>query len=225
VTPAQEQPPVVGIGGTACTREQALDWASKYLRSSGAYAYPSYDAYTTNGGRRLCDGDLLAPTLLNARPTIRAYESLTSCREQLSDALVALPDKDLAEASDHDLRAVASLYAPLVKGLPDVQGTTLSKVLHRKIPRLIPLYDEHILWCYRDAPRAPIPKDRERSWPEFMFALATALRADLARPGVAAVLHEVVGLARPDVPITPLRAWDILAWTAGKSEHRSLGSR
>lgn len=218
---ATEHAGEVRIGGTVCSPEQALKWATEYLRSAGGFAYPSYDAFSTNNDKRLCDGDLLAPTLLNARPTIRAYESLTACREYLNSVLIQLPDRDLSEASDADLHAVASLYEPLVLGVADVQGTTLSKVLHRKNPRLIPLYDEHILWCYRDAPGAPMPKDSKRSWPQFMFQLAAAIRGDLLQPGTLAMLQEITALARPDAPITTLRAWDILAWTAGKPEHRT----
>jgi len=220
VTEATHDGGDVRIGGTSCTHEEAVRWATQYLTSGKGFAYPSYDAYRTNDKPTLCDGDLLAPTVLNARPTITAYESLVAQRDYLNGVLASLPEIDLADASDEDLHAVASLYEPLVEGMPDVQGTTLSKVLHRKNPRLIPLYDEHILWCYRDAPGAPLPKDRERSWPDFMFLLARAIRHDLREPAAQTMVESMVVTASKRTPISPLRAWDILAWTAGKEERR-----
>lgn len=208
------------VGGTFCTVVQAQKWARAYLQSSAGFAYPSYDSYVTNSATTLCDGDLLAPTLLNARPTITAYESLVSIRPYLDQVLSSLADRSIFEATDADLRDVASLYEPLTRGLPDVQGTTLSKVLHRKRPDLIPLYDQNILWCYRDSPSAPLDRDPGRSWPNFMFLLCKAIQADLHRPEAIALVDGVRGLARPSIPITPLRAWDIVAWNAGRPEHR-----
>lgn len=210
------------VGGVTLAAEEALRRATRYVTSPpGAYAYPSYDTYQTDSGpATLADGDLLAPVLLNAAPTIEAYESLRTHRQILERALAALPGRDLADATDGDLTLISDLYRPLnPPGLAGVQGTTLSKVLHRKQPRLIPLYDRHILWCYRDAPDAPIKTDRHRHWPEFMGLLAAEIRDDLRRPGARELLDEIVALATRG-SLTRLRAWDLIAWEAGRPDRR-----
>lgn len=155
----------IRVGGVTLAAEEALRRATRYVTSPpGAYAYPSYDTYHTDSGpATLADGDLLAPLLLNAAPTIEAYESLRAHRQILERALAALPDRDLRDATDGDLTLISGLYRPLdPPGLAGVQGTTLSKVLHRKQPRLIPLYDRHTPVVLPGCARRP---DRDRSPP------------------------------------------------------------
>ena len=90
----------------------------------------------------------------------------------------------------------------------------LAKVMHRKRPAFIPLYDRFVDYCYRGVENAPIPNDRKRGWRAFLPLLG---QAHHRRPaGRRGLLREVAALASGPV-ITPLRALDIVAWHAGRS--------
>lgn len=101
-------------------------------------------------------------------------------------------------------------------GVWGAQGTVLAKVLHRKRPRFVPLYDEQVRAVYQDGPAATIshaPRG-SRSWAEFIVLFGTAVQADLRceQP----FWQQIADLA-PGPKITPLRALDIVAWWAGRS--------
>ena len=135
--------------------------------------------------------------------------------QQVLDLL--LPDLSLADAGAEHVALIASLFAVLDEpGIPGARGTVLSKVLHRKRPALIPLYDRQVRTVYLDGAPAPVPydprRDRHRSWEEFMVLFVAAVRADLRRE--SSFWQDVADLA-PLVQITPLRALDIVAWWAG----------
>lgn len=93
------------------------------------------------------------------------------------------------------------------------QGTVLAKVLHRKRPRFIPLYDDQVRSVYQDGPNPPVPPQPGRSWSEFIVLFAAAVQQDLRDE--AQFWAEVTALA-PGPKITPVRALDIVAWWAGR---------
>jgi uncharacterized protein DUF6308 len=206
----------VRVGGAVVEREQAFGWAREYLTGSSAWAYPAYDAYDARSDPdRIEDADLLAPVLLNVhRLTLKAYYGLQQQRDRLQECLAAIPrDAELASAGDDDLEPIRRLFAVLdAPGIPDVQGTILAKILHRKRPGFIPLYDERVRCCYQVGRRAPLPVRRGRPWGEFFVALAMAMRKDLVDQ--YDTWAEIVDLAS-DPPISLLRALDIVAWRAG----------
>jgi hypothetical protein len=183
-------------------------------RRKDFYSWPYYDGLHTGSSRdELNDGDLLAPALLNVNPGIHGFASLRSLRPHLEKGLRDVDDKvDLANATETDMEAVAALYHPLGnRGLLGVSATTLSKVLHRKRPRLIPLHDRHVKAAYVPD-RFPSVKDR--SWEEYMVCLMKEMRFDLKSQmaGWKKVLADA-GSANPT--LTPLRAMDIVVWSLG----------
>src|ERR687889_70305 len=118
-----------------------------------------------------------------------------------------------AELVDGDLLAPALIGAHVDAGLfgmldepryagRGVRGTIVSKVLHRKRPDLVPMYDSRIFEAYT-APGV-LPRTPERSWQEFMRLLCTQMRADLQAEAKAfdelQQAAEAVG-----APITKLR--------------------
>jgi len=185
-------------------------------RKTDFYAWPYYDRLDTGSATSdLNDGDLLAPVLLNVNPGIHGFASL----QQLKPALVCLlrevpSDVGLADevATPAMLNRVAELFSvldgPRALG---VQGTTLSKVLHRKRPELVPLHDKFVRDAY-----IPTRIDREsrRGWAEYFRLLVGEMQADLrASPSEWEALcgiPEGGGLTR-------LRALDIIAWYKGKT--------
>ena len=195
---------------------QAFEWAREYLTGASAWAYPAYDAYDTRSDpHSIEDADLLAPVLLNVnRLTLKAYYGLQEQRDRLQDSLAAIPeDAELTSAGDDDLEPIRMLFSVLDNpGIPDVQGTILAKILHRKRPGFIPLYDERVRRCYQVGQRAPLPVRRGRPWGEFFVALAMAMRNDLVDQRDA--WAEIAALAT-NPRISLLRALDIVAWHAG----------
>jgi hypothetical protein len=220
---------MVRVGGLDESPSDVLDRAKIYLQSPDAtkpFAYPWYDAYDTGvPGTVLADGDLLAPLLLNAAPDLAAYRTLTEWRPALEaglrhvDAVAqqGAPGDAAGEWTELDA-AISKLYEPLDGGRGGhVSGTTLSKVLHRKMPEYIPLYDSKIFWAYCSAPEVRIHPDphRKLTWVEFMSVLAHEIRRDMAEPDAAALITEVQQLAAHP-PITALRAWDVITWQAAR---------
>ena len=226
---------MVRVGGLDESPSDVLDRAKIYLQSPDAthpFAYPWYDAYDTGvPATVLADADLLAPLLLNAAPDLAAYRTLQQWRPALEAGLRDVdevaqqgrpddaPGGGWPELDD----AIATLYQPLDEGLTaHVAGTTLSKVLHRKMPEHIPLYDSKIFWAYCSAPEVRIHPDphRKLTWVEFMTILAREIRRDMAEPDATELIGQVQRLATSH-PITALRAWDVITWQAARDALQS----
>lgn len=205
------------VGGVVVSRSDAFAMARRYLTERAGWSYPSYDGYQKASALgALVDGDFLAPALLNVpRISVRAYEGLQRVRPDLQAALDAVsPESQLEHAADKDLEHLGRLFSVLDgAGVHGVSATILAKILHRKRPGFIPLYDDQVRRVYQDGPDAPVPTLRGRSWREFMPLFASAVREDLVRE--VPFWQEVAGLASGP-PITPLRALDIVAWWAGR---------
>ena len=97
---------VIRIGGRSTSMTEAKGWVSEYFTPENQslrnpYAHPAYDGYDSGSGpSELNDGDLLAPALLNAPPTVRAFYSLQRVRPQLTEALANIPvDLPLQDAN------------------------------------------------------------------------------------------------------------------------------
>jgi hypothetical protein len=115
---------------------------------------------------------------------------------------------------------ISELFASLDNGDAPygVLGTTLAKVLHRKRPHLIPLYDQRIWSCYctinpTSGEDRVVPTAKDRTWAEFMALMASAMRNDLTDqlPAWGGVLEA----NPPEPPISLLRCFDIVAWRCG----------
>lgn len=209
------------IGGKIVDRSAAFDYARRYLTEGVGWSYPSYDGYeASQASGPLTDADLLAPVLLNVRHfPITAYEALQTARPRLATSLEAIPrDLALRDASDNDLLMLGDLFAPLTDpGISGVQGTILSKVLHRKRPNFVYLFDPQVSRTYQHGPEAPVPAVRGRSWQAFAPLLARAMREDLLREWE--FWGSITALA-PGPRITELRALDIVAWWAGRTPRK-----
>jgi hypothetical protein len=189
-----------------------------YVDPRNGYAYPAYDRLVTNGSPVLVDGDLLAPALIGAEVDRGRF---TLLREMLPalQGVADLPDVALQDADQAAIGQVAGLFAVLDQAPyagRGVRGTIISKVLHRKRPDLLPLYDSRIFESYT-APGA-IPRAAHRSWREFMELLCTQMRDDLRAERSA--FDELVQVAADaGAPLTRLRILDILVWRTADSWH------
>jgi len=202
------------VGGRKIPLNEAKAFARIYLSGDGNWAYPAYDAYPGHTGTDVGRADLLAVALLNAhqRP-VESYYGLESLLPLINGRLAdpALSG-NLADADQETIDAIARLFGILDEKRPKhVSLTKLSKVLHRKRPELLPLYDRNIWRCY--AEDGLIPKDSNRSWHDYGQLLLVAMKRDLTEQ----IDHwqEIADLAT-QVKITPLRAMDIIGWHLGR---------
>lgn len=171
---------------------------------------------TGSDADRLNDGDLLAPTLLNAPPSVSAFYQFQKMKDPLQQALADHPDAPLVDLDDSTVSAkLHALYSVLDEnrkrsGPRGQSGTTLSKILHRKHPESLPLHDRWVRLCYlgtKDVPRA-----RSRSWAAYMGLVAHAMRDDIARQ--ATEFTQLRNATQGPLPLTDLRLLDILAWSS-----------
>lgn len=186
-----------------------------YLDVRNGYAFPSYDRLVTNGGPTLVDADLLAPALIGTEVDRGRFRLLKELLPRL-DGVSDLPPVALQDADDAVVDQVADLFSVLDEAPyagKGVRGTILSKVLHRKRPDLVPLYDSRIFESYT-APGA-IERASHRSWHEFMGLLGRQMRDDLRAEAPAFAELD----AACDGAVTPLRALDVLVWRTADSWH------
>lgn len=204
------------VGGAIVDFDEARDWATTYLvRRPKTSAYPAYDAYPGSCGENVDKQDLLAIALLNvSNNPIPAYYGLEDLlgpmNERLSDPAVT---GDLASASSETIEAIVKLFS-ILEDYPTsyVRLTTLSKVLHRKRPKLLPLFDRNIAYCYSECEDAPVPYEDGRPYADYRHEWLTALQHDLKDQ---LPLWEELAAIAPGPPITPLRALDIIGWELG----------
>ena len=208
---------VIRVGNRTVSTEAALAYARRYLQTPDEnWSYPGYDAYLRDTASvPLTEADLLAPILLNVQHMkLRTYYCLLRELPRLQDLLEQLkPELTLEQASERDLEVLGQLFSGIDDGrLHGTSGTTMAKILHRKRPALIPLYDQQVGSCYQHGVEAPVPVVRGRRWDVFMPLFAQAVRADLVQH--MSLWTEVCALAT-EPPITQLRALDIVAWHLG----------
>ncbi len=187
-----------------------------YLDVRNSYAYPAYDRLVTNGSSQLVDGDLLAPALMGVHIDAGRFALLREMLPAL-EAVADLPDVALQDADDDHVYCVAGLFGildePRYAGR-GIRGTVVSKILHRKRPDLVPIYDSRIFEAYT-APGV-LPRTADRSWQQFMAELCRTMRADLHAEAKA--FTELEELARErDAPVTRLRILDVLVWRSADS--------
>jgi hypothetical protein len=137
-------------------------------------------------------------------------------QEDLSPWLAEVPqDLRLWEASD----GVVEHLASLPDSFPDVSVSLLSKVLHRKRPRLIPLLDRHVVDWYR-------PVTGKRVMAEAWGPIIRAMRDDeldekqrlLYAMAFGQIERELWPMAGPDdrTRLSWIRAIDIAIWMGSR---------
>ncbi|MFE2541714.1 DUF6308 family protein [Actinacidiphila glaucinigra] len=195
------------------------DTASRRGREHSPYAYPVYDRYQAGSGpAELTDADLLAPLLLNAAPSLKAVFNLQQVRNRLEEALAAVPTS--LSLTDAVAQGVHRDYLGALFGVLDQQKlhgvrlTTLAKILHRKRPALIPLYDSKVKACYCGRAAKYLVRPVGPSAPDapFYIEIATCIANDLAEH--AEQWARLAARAPADVSL--LRVFDVVAWQHGK---------
>lgn len=202
-------------GGTLAVDEPE-DLLLAYVDPDGPYAYPAYDTLVTNGSADLVDGDLLAPSLLDAPVDYARFVLLKRMLPSLREGMAGLPPTALEDTDDAGIAAVARCFRALddvVFSRAGARGTIVSKVLHRKRPDLIPLYDSRIWTAYTVS--GVIGRGSHRPWVEVMQALCHSMRADLHnnRTEFETLQKAAAGAG---ARLTLLRILDILVWMSSE---------
>lgn len=208
---------ILKVGGLTIEFDKAHAWVKRYLQNEEGWAYPAYDSYPGSGTPRLTEVDLLAMVLPHAyqKPVASFYtlhRLLPKLNLLLDDGKLSGP---LGQAEPETLAAVARLFSVLDDGkTPHVSLVKLSKVLHRKRPELIPLYDQNLRRVYFDLGMTPrLKRDSGRNWEDYVLAYASAVKEDLHSQ---ADKWDTLASLAPNTPITPLRALDIVGWGLGE---------
>ena len=202
-------------GGTLHV-EDPEDLLLAYVEPDGAYAFPAYDELVTNGTADLVDGDLLAPSLLEAHVDYARFVMLKRMLPALQRGMAELPGTALQDTDDAGIARVARCFSvldePVFAG-KGVRGTIVSKVLHRKRPDLIPLYDSRIWTAYTAT--GAVPRSTRRSWVEFMQLLCHAMQNDIRHNRAE---FDALQKAASDngARLTLLRILDILVWMSSE---------
>lgn len=208
---------MVRVGGVKKPRDEILEYAADYLSGNGRWAYPAYDSYPGSPTDSVGDADLLSICLLNAgQNMITAYYGMQKLIGPMNETLMnPAVVGNFADAGPETLSAIADMFGILdTHPTRHVSKTKLMKVMHRKRPGLIPLFDENIRRCYSELGIKPVPRDRHRLHRDFAVAWLPVLQNDLREQ--RGFWDEIVNMADPKVPITPLRAIDIVGWFMGR---------
>lgn len=212
---------MLGVGGLEVEMSAAESWVARYVqKNSGRWSYPAYDSYPGSGTHQLAEQDLLAVALLNAhQKPITSYYTLVGLLPELNTRLAALSTAhSLMDADTDQLKSIAKLFGVLDdRKTPEVGLTKLSKVLHRKRPHLLPLYDKNIKYLYFQVGPAPrLSFVKGRSWEGYGKVWIDAVQHDLQSQREK--WWHLASLAA-DPAISPLRALDIVAWGLGETRN------
>lgn len=156
------------------------------------WAYHYYDQMPDLEPTEVLPVDVLAAAALHPRLTQRDLSWFVEHRDELSDFLAALPDADLAGVDAAVLDCLPTLADT------GVELSLLTKVLHRKRPKLVPMLDRRLVDWYR----LRLTVKGVAAWPE----LTRALAADLLSNEPA--LEDL----RKVAPLSNLRIADITIW-------------
>ena len=176
----------------------------------GYFTGTAFDGWDSNGGRtedadRFTADDLVAVTFLSVRvEATGAYWLLGPRAEQYNALLQAIgDDRDFADVDGQDITpdSAAWILETELRKLPGVGRTIASKLMARKRPRLVPIYDKVL---------RKVMGLEEGHWQP----LNAALRAD--DQALQRRLLELRAAANLPESISALRVLDVIAWRDGK---------
>jgi Family of unknown function (DUF6308) len=168
-----------------------------------AWAFRFYDLYPDSEPNRLWATNLLVCSVLHpsiTRANLMAYaEKIEEMERILSEELPF--NTELADCGGTELEGLFNLLDLADKGM-DLE--LLTKVLHTKRPRLIPLYTKHLHNRYRNV----VATNGEAAWPELVFEFKKDLEMEQNRQALLKMQEEIAEDFHGD-PISELRIADI----------------
>jgi len=207
------------VGSYCVPVEAAMKFASDYLNPHGTkWSYPAYEEFPGSPGADLGVQDLTSIILLNvSQQPVRTYYALKALVPEVNKHLAGLPiGSTLIQASENRRAAIAALYGILdSRETKGVRLTTFSKVLHRKRPDLLPLFDANIRRVYvesADRPRA-VNSRKKLGNDQFVKAWLFEVQQDLESQ--IGNWQEIAALGAGGPRVSPSRALDVIGWWMG----------
>lgn len=172
------------------------------------WAFGYYDAIVTTHDSNITPTDVVCTASLHPGLSRADLEFFARRRTDLARWLDQVP-ADLV-LCDADGEMLAHLDA-LGQFEPDVALTLLTKVLHRKRPRFVPLLDRHVIDWYR---QPGDPRRINEAWP----LVVRRLRRDLEVPETTLQLGKYCALISTAAGehLSAVRFVDIAIWMEGR---------
>ncbi|NCD18860.1 MAG: hypothetical protein EOL89_02585 [Actinobacteria bacterium] len=223
-----ETVPYEGIHLTPSLQDGREDRAVRVLRhyyrplrgTKSGFTGGAWDTFDPAGNRTAMVNtftaeDIVSAALLSARIHGRpAVELLDRRRAEFERLLTDLgPDRDFVDEPSVEPAGFAPAWKlwRALRDLPDIGPTHASKLMARKRPRLIPIYD--------DVVNEYVLASTGRQWVVLHAALNAEKRALHHR------LLQVREMAGLSPAVSPLRVFDVLAWMDGSGNSTTaLGS-
>lgn len=183
------------------------------FEATGSFTGAAFDSWDSTGSRaddlnRFTADDLVAVTFLSVRVGPRAaHRLLMSEAGRFTELLEAVgPDHDFVDIDPEDITPDSPAWEleRALRELPDIGRTISSKLMARKRPRLVPIYDKVL---------RRVMGLQKAHW----VPLNAALRAkDHSLQHRLLTLRSEAGLP---ATLSPLRVLDVIAWRDGKDLH------
>ena len=210
------------IGGNNMKLPSGLKIAKprKLILAFVQHWYPMYDAVPVMEDNELRVADIALSTMLNSRISGNTGGAIFRQRETVQAALAGIPPNlDLLDIPiDGELPGASGISRAITSmcELMRVKLSVSTKILHKKRPGLIPIFDSVVAgqyyprWC---------PNVRGQTWGDYALALIKLVQKDMH--GAASELRDLRSeLAERGAPMTPCRILNALTWIvrAGNEE-------
>lgn len=184
--------------------EDVEEKLARYLSDGG---WELYDGVKTAQDCELTIGDMVLSVTLNSRlNTRRQVWQVWKGKLAVEEALTRISADASLEDEVIPWEELRNLFQAMC-AIEDIAGAKATKILHKKRPRLIPIYDS-ILEEYC---KKRIPRWSSLSWADGLVEYMKVFRIDLlANRNNLHVLCDM--MAARGWPITPVRAMEVLIW-------------
>lgn len=203
-------PPSLQIDSDDRALSQLRAYYGPAFGTKGSFTGAAFDSWDSTGHRaadsnRFTADDLVAVTFLSVKVTApAAYQLLGPEAGRFNDLLATVgEDREFADVPPEEITPTWPAWAleDALRGIPGLGRTISSKLMARKRPRLVPIYDKVL---------RRVMGLEEAQW----VPLNAALRADgHALQQRLLALRDAAGLP---ASVSALRVLDVIAWLDGK---------
>lgn len=193
--------------------EKSPGWVAEYFDRDSDYAGALFETYETTNPTALEPADLVAITVLSVTVGPRALRTL---EQRLGDLNACFTrhrkaHQHLADATDDDLAPMFEA-SEILRRIDGIGPTTASKIIARKRPHLIPIYDSMIGDAYGH-PQRPDGIQAGQWWVTYRECVR---RSDIKE--AIRTLRARAERTSPDASlVSDLRILDIATWRAMKA--------
>jgi hypothetical protein len=210
------------------TGEKSLKLASKLeipnprrlLQGYVRRRYALYDGVAVREDSSLDPLEIALANMINSRTSGNTAEEIWEIREEVNAGLLDIPNRNLIDlplgkplpGAEGISRAVTAMCK-----VPRVKLATTTKILHKKRPSMVPIFDRVVeghYWLKR------VPNVPDQSWGDYAVTMIAAFHRDLL--SVKGRLRDLTNeLDAAGTPLTECRILELLMWAtlADYTEH------